>query len=338
MRRPFCKLNLGDVMKKKFGIVKFSEKIPGGMPLLAMLTTMLVNTFFPEILNIGYYTTALFSSEGTKTFIGLITFVAGAQVDVRDFIIAWKRGGIYMLLRLVTGVSVCLVFTRLFGAEGIFGISTMAFVICLSSFNPGIYLTGMQRYGNESDIAVYGPLNIWTVPTMPLLIMSLSSGVEIDPKLIVSTLLPFFLGFILGNMDPDLKKLLFPGLKIINIFLFATFGSCIDLIDVLSAGVSGLLLTVIFTVITVSLSLLVDRVVLRGKGYAGAATCAVCGAFVPSAALVAEALPQYAPYVISATAQVSMVYVITGFSSLYITELIAKKFGCPAYDNGERTL
>lgn len=319
------------LMNSKLKIVRFSERIPGGLPLMAMLTTMLVNTFFPEILNIGYYTTALFSSEGTKTFIGLIIFVSGTQVDARSFFAAWKRGGVYMILRFITGVVASVILHSLFGIEGIFGISTMAFVICLCSLNPGVYITGMQKFGDDTDRAVFGPLNVWAVPTMPLLIMSISSGVEIDPKLIISTLIPFFLGFLLGNLDSDYKKLLFPGPKIILMFLFATFGATVNLFDVLSAGISGLILTVIFTVITVTLSVFVDRVFIKGNGYAGAATCAVCGAFVPSAAVVAAVMPQYAPYVESATAQVSMVYVITGFSSLFIAEKIARKYGCPAF-------
>jgi len=163
------------------------------------------------------------------------------------------------------------------------------------------------------------------------LIISLSSGAQIDYKLIISTLIPFFAGFILGNLDPDFQNLLSPTPKVVIIFLFATFGASVNLIDVLSAGISGLILTVIFTVVTVILSVTVDRLILKGNGYAGAATCSICGSFVPSAALVASVLPQYAPYVVAATAQVSMAYVITGFSSLYITEKIAKKFGCPAF-------
>lgn len=47
-------------------ILKFLRKVPAGMMIVPLLIGSFMNTFFPEALKIGSFTTATFSSAGAQ--------------------------------------------------------------------------------------------------------------------------------------------------------------------------------------------------------------------------------------------------------------------------------
>ena len=50
-------------------IMRFLKKIPAGMMVVPMLLGAIINTFIPEVTNIGSFTTAVFTSAGANTAI-----------------------------------------------------------------------------------------------------------------------------------------------------------------------------------------------------------------------------------------------------------------------------
>ena len=50
-------------------IMRFLKKIPAGMMVVPMLLGAIINTFLPEVTNIGSFTTAVFTSAGANTAI-----------------------------------------------------------------------------------------------------------------------------------------------------------------------------------------------------------------------------------------------------------------------------
>ena len=52
-------------------ILKTLQKIPAGLMVVPLLIGAALNTFCPDALKIGSFTTALFSSAGTATVVGL---------------------------------------------------------------------------------------------------------------------------------------------------------------------------------------------------------------------------------------------------------------------------
>ena len=48
-------------------IMRFLKKIPAGMMVVPMLLGAIINTFLPEVTNIGSFTTAVFTSAGANT-------------------------------------------------------------------------------------------------------------------------------------------------------------------------------------------------------------------------------------------------------------------------------
>ena len=58
-------------------IMRFLKKIPAGMMVVPMLLGAIINTFLPEVTNIGSFTTAVFTSAGANTAIGIQLFCLG---------------------------------------------------------------------------------------------------------------------------------------------------------------------------------------------------------------------------------------------------------------------
>lgn len=314
-------------------ILQRVNKIPGGLVLSTLCITMLINTFFPSALRIGYSTTGCFTTAGTMTMIGMILLITGSQVNVNNLGTVLFRGGFFLIVRFAIGVITGYLANRYFGLDGFLGISTLALVICFTSLNPGIYMGCMQSFGDDIDKAAFSIMNIWGTPVIPVLVMNLSLGNNFDWNIIVSTLAPFLAGVVLGNLDLDLRKMLAYATPVVLMFLGFAFGSSINLLTAFRAGPSGLLLVVLYTAIGVPVMVCLDKLVLRRPGYAGAATCTVGMTFIASPALVAQTLPQYAPYAEMATAQIAMAVIITAFLGPYITGLVANKTGCPAFEH-----
>lgn len=52
-------------------IMKTINRIPAGMMIVPLFIGILINTFCPQILQIGSFTTATFANAGAASFMGL---------------------------------------------------------------------------------------------------------------------------------------------------------------------------------------------------------------------------------------------------------------------------
>lgn len=66
----------------KVRILGTMKKFPAGVMVIPLLIGCIINTFFPDILTIGGFTTGLFKG-GIQTLIGLFLFCSGATIDVK---------------------------------------------------------------------------------------------------------------------------------------------------------------------------------------------------------------------------------------------------------------
>ncbi|MDR1774961.1 MAG: 2-keto-3-deoxygluconate permease [Actinomycetes bacterium] len=308
-------------------IMKYVGKVPGGLMIIPMLITAIINTVAPQILQIGSATSGIFTSAGTMTIVGVILFIAGSQLKLNQIGMAIKRGGILCVAKIIIGFAASLIVFGIFGEKGALGVSAMAFVIAMSSCNPGVYMALVQQFGDNVDEAAFGLLNIVAVPALPILILNISSGGGFDWLSIVAVLAPFIIGMILGNLDAAIAKLMAPGTPICLVFLGFCFGSNINLVNAVKAGPSGLLIAVIFLVINVPLFFATDKFIIRRPGYAGVAFCSIAGISAAVPGIIAEIMPQFAPYAQTATAQMALGCVLTSFSAPFITKWVVSKFG-----------
>lgn len=74
-------------------ILRYIKKIPAGTMIVPLFLAAFINTFFPEILTIGGYTQALFSSDATDVMLALMMLFTGTQMDLKDLLTALRQGG-----------------------------------------------------------------------------------------------------------------------------------------------------------------------------------------------------------------------------------------------------
>lgn len=293
-------------------LLAFMQRVPAGTLNVPMAITAIIHTVFPQALDIGGATTALFST-GTTTLIGLMLFLTGAQFKLAQVVPTFKRGFVLLVAKLAIGIVGSLIVLKSFGPSGIWGISTIAMVAALTATNPGIYLAICNKQGDNIDKAAFGLLNLISVPAISLFCMGLGSGGGFQPMILIVVLMPFLAGMLVGNLDEEVSTFLRPGGAIVLPFLGFCFGAGIDLKLVVSAGLSGMLLTGFFIVTNVPILLLVDRYLLRRPGYGAIGIASAAGVSTAVPSLYAAIDPSFAPYVSVSVAQIAMIVVITSF-------------------------
>jgi 2-keto-3-deoxygluconate permease len=304
----------------------FMKKVPGGLLLVPMCITALINTIFPDALaNAGSMTTALFKG-GTLTFAGFLLFASGATMDIKTLGASLKRGGVLAITHLLIAFVIGIAYVRLFGIEGIWGISAVAFVTCICACNPGVYMSIIQQYGEPADLGNFAILNILTMPAIPIIVLAMGAGGSINPMEVITVLIPFCLGVFLGNMDPKVRKMFGAATPLALPFMGFCFGSSINLVSALQAGLQGVILAALYLVIHLCIKVPVDRGINKQPGYAAIAMSSVAGIAMSVPSMLGEAYAQYAGV---ATSQIALCLVLTSIMSPILARAAVKRWGAP---------
>lgn len=312
-------------------ILKFMKKVPAGMMVVPLLLGSMVNTLFPGALKIGGLTTALFSSAGTSTLLGAQLFCMGTAMQVKDMPKVLKRGGILLAAKFVIGAMLGIIVGKLFGMQGVFGLTTLAIISAVTNSNGSVYLTLMGNYGDEADAGCFPLLALNDGPFFTLVALGASGLANIPIMSLLAAIIPILLGMLLGNLDKELRELFTPmGTAIIPLIGFA-LGAGIDLSSVIKGGFPGVLLGLTTVFIGGAFIMFFDRVVGKRPGYAAWAVATTAGNAVGVPAAVALIDPAWEPFVASATVQVAASTVITCILAPLITSWWAKKYGCPKF-------
>jgi 2-keto-3-deoxygluconate permease len=140
--------------------------------------------------------------------------------------------------------------------------------------------------------------------------------------------LPFLVGFALGNLDPKLREFFAPGgVLMIPFFAFA-LGNTIDLHSLVSplAGL-GVILALSVILLTGVPLIIADKLIGRGTGTAGIAASSTAGAAAANPVAIAAVAPQFAPAVQQATVLVAICIVVTSIVVPILTGLWFRRFG-----------
>lgn len=314
---------------KGIGIWAAMNKVPGGLLIIPLVITAVINTIFPSALAIGSLTTAMFTSTGTLTIAGLLIFIAGTQLKVEQLGAVIKRGGVLIIVKLLICIVTCTLFIKWFGLDGVLGISAVAFCAAMCSTNPGVYMALVSKYGDETDLVNFAVLNILSMQVIPIAIIASATGTSFNAMEIVAILVPFILGIVLGNLDPVIRKVMGAGTPILLPFLGFCFGSTVNLISAFKNGLAGIALSVIVLVINVVILVAADKLILRRPGYAFAASCAIAGIACSVPQMLAASNEElYGQYVSSSVATIALAMLITSLVVPFITKWTVKKWGC----------
>src|SRR6187399_2834179 len=219
-------------------IMKFINRVPGGLMVVPLFIGMIINTFFPTLLQIGGFTQAL-SGQGYPTILGMYLFTVGTKMTMRAAPRMLVRGLGLLSAKVGTATLLALAVAHLFGGN-LLGLSTVA----MSDTNGGMFLALTGVMGDKDDTGTYVVQSIETGPFLTMLIF-VGAGLAVIPWLtMVSVIAPIFAGALLGNLDEDMKEFFGGHEPIIVPFMAFTLGQTINLRSVVTAGVPGVVLGV----------------------------------------------------------------------------------------------
>jgi len=289
-----------------------------------LFTGMVINTFFPALLQIGGFTQAL-SGAGYPTMLGMYLFTVGTKMTMRAAPRMLVRGLGLLSAKVGTATLFALAVAHLFGGN-LLGLSTLAVMVAMSDTNGGMFLALTGVMGDKDDTGTYVVQSIETGPFLTMLIF-VGTGLAVIPWLtMVSVIAPIVAGAILGNLDDDLREFFGSHEPIIVPFMAFTLGQTINLKSVVTAGLPGVALGLTVVMVTGAVCILVDRL-LGGSGVAGAAASSTAGnsAAVPQAVALAD--PTFAAVAPAATVQVAASVIVTAIMTPLLTAWWYRKVG-----------
>lgn len=313
-------------------IMKFLKRVPAGMMIIPLLIGAFMNTFFPEALNIGSFTTATFSSTGAATAMGIQLFCLGTTLQLRDMPKVIKRGGILLVSKFLIGAAIGILIGKIFGFAGILGLTTLSIISAVTNSNGSIYLSLMKTYGDTTDCATMALLALNDGPLFTLIALGASGLANVPFIALVATVIPIIVGMIIGNIDNEMRKFLEPAGNILIPFVGLTLGAGINLSNVIKGGLPGIALGLVSVFIGGSFIVFCDRFIGRRPGYAGWAVATTAGNAVAVPVAIGLVDPAWTPYVGEATTQVAAAVVVTAILAPLMTNWWAKKYGCPKFD------
>jgi len=283
--------------------------VPAGMLLGPLFLGSLLHSLTPGVLELGSYTTALFSGAGASTLIALQLFCIGAQVRWRSIPTVLRSGGVLLLARVLAGVLIALL-VRLLAVKTIAGIGVLAAVAACSNTNGSIYLAVTSLQSKDESAAATPLLALSNGPFLTVLILGLSGAVSVSWLPLLALVLPMLLGMLLGNVSRSVAAFLSPGVSLTLPFIGFALGAGIDLRQLWFGGVSGVLLAAIALLLGGGIAVLLDRLLNRGDGSAGIAASATGANAIAIPAAVALVNPAWQAGAATAAAQLSTAVLI----------------------------
>jgi 2-keto-3-deoxygluconate permease len=313
-------------------IKKAIDRIPGGLMLMPLLLGALCKTFIP-------WAPTYFKGFTQGIMTGVIPILAvwffcmGASIKLSATGTVLRKSGTIVLTKLLAAWAIVIVASLFIPAEGIqtgffAGLSILAIVCAMDMTNGGLYASLMQTYGTKEEAGAFVLTSIESGPLMSMVILGATGVAHFEPQIFIGAVLPFLVGFALGNLDPKLREFFsVGGMLMIPFFAFA-LGNTIDLANLLSplAGL-GVVLALSVIVLTGIPLILADKYIGKGTGTAGLAASTTAGAAAANPVAIAAVAPQFAPSAQSATVLVAVCVIVTSIVVPILTGLWYKKFG-----------
>ncbi|AFJ48298.1 2-keto-3-deoxygluconate permease 1 [Shimwellia blattae] len=310
------------------------EKIPGGMMVVPLVCGALLNTFTPGALEIGGFTSALFK-QGAPALIGAFLLCMGAGISVKAAPQALLQGGTITLTKLLVAIVLGLGVEKLFGAQGLFGLSGVALIAAMSNSNGGLYAALVGEFGNERDVGAISILSLNDGPFFTLIALGAAGMANIPLIALVAVLVPLVVGMTLGNLDPQMRDFLTRGGPVLIPFFAFALGAGINLETLLQGGMAGILLGVLTTFIGGWFTIRADRLV-GGSGIAGAAASSTAGNAVATPLAIAQADPALAEVAASAAPLIATSVITTAILTPLLTSRVAKRYAARPAQGGEK--
>ncbi|WP_174868022.1 2-keto-3-deoxygluconate transporter [Pectobacterium polaris] len=306
------------------------DKIPGGLMLVPLFLGALCNTFTPGAGKfLGSFSNGLIT--GTIPILAVWFFCMGASIEFKATGTMLRKSGVLVVTKIATAWIVALIAGTFLPGDGIqngmlAGISVLALVAAMDMTNGGLYAALMNQYGSKEEAGAFVLMSLESGPLMTMVILGASGIATFEPQLFVGAVLPFLIGFALGNLDPDLRKLFGNSVQTLIPFFAFALGNTINLSVILQTGFAGIFLGLLVIVVTGIPLILADKFIGGGNGTAGVAASSSAGAAVATPLLIANMAPEFAPVAQQATALVATSVIVTSILVPILTAVWAKRF------------
>ncbi|MFM5716660.1 2-keto-3-deoxygluconate permease [Aeromonas allosaccharophila] len=158
----------------------------------------------------------------------------------------------------------------------------------------------MNQYGTKEESGAFVLMSIESGPLMTMVILGATGLASFQGHHFVGAVLPFLIGFALGNT--------------------------INFSVIIETGLLGILLGLAVIVITGIPLIFADKWLAGGNGTAGVAASSTAGAAVANPMIIAQMNPAFAPVAQSATALVATCVIVTAVLVPILTAIYSKRF------------
>lgn len=305
-------------------ILERVQRVPGGMMVIPLLLGTVVNTFFPQALAIGGFTTGVFKG-GTLTIVGLFILCSGATINVKQAGVPIYRGIILTALKFFIGLGLGMALKLAFGPAGIWGLTPLAVIAAITNSNGALYTALASEFGEPTDVGAIAILSFNDGPFLTMVALGSTGLANIPFMSLVACIVPILVGIVLGNLDEKIRSLLASGMPVLMPFCGFTLGAGMSLKNIVDAGLSGIILGLACVFFSGVVTYYIYCWIRREKTPMGAAIATTAGNAVATPAAVAVADPSLKHLVPMATAQIAAAVVITAILCPLLTTYYSMK-------------
>lgn len=305
-------------------IMETVQKVPGGMMIVPLLIGATLNTFAPDTAKFfGSFTAALMT--GILPILAVFFFCMGATIDVRQSFWVLKKSGALVgskvLWAALLGVIAAQFIPETGITEGFFaGISVLAIVASMNDTNGGLYMALMNQYGTKEEASAYALMTLESGPFLTMVTLGVAGLGNFPWPTMLGAILPFFLGFILGNLDHDIRQFLGKAVPVFIPFFAFALGNGLNFKIIANTGLLGLFMGLGVIVLSIPVLLVADFMT-NGNGRCGIAAASTAGAAVTVPMVIASIDPKFAPVAPAATALIATCVLVTAILTPMLTGL-----------------
>ncbi|WMJ89470.1 2-keto-3-deoxygluconate permease [Anaerocolumna sp. MB42-C2] len=315
-------------------ILNSIKKIPGGLMVVPLLLGAVINTFLGNsIFGLtstgvwdwfdGTFTTYLFKT-GAMPILAVFLFCNATTIDFKKAGVPLYKGCVLTVTKVGLGIIIGLIIGKLAGPNGILGLAPIAIVGAIANSNGGLYAALAGEYGDATDVGAVSILSINDGPFFTMVALGAAGVAKIPITVLIGCVIPIVIGCILGNLDEDIRKFCAPGANIMIPFFAFPLGAGLNLMNLIKAGVPGILLGVFCTLFTGIGGYLIYKLLKMEHPEVGAAIGTTAGNAAATPAAVAAADATLLVVAEAATVQITAAIIVTAILCPILTSYLHK--------------
>lgn len=262
---------------------------------------------------------------GTSVILFIFFFAVGTNINLKSSGKIAAKGLNLLLGKVILAAIIAIVMNMFLPKDGITtgifsGLSVLAVLASFNASNGGLYVALMTTIPDrEVDVAAYPFFSIQSGPFFTMVTLDLAGIGAFPWPALVSTLVPFVLGMVIGGLDPEMKKLFSPLQGALVPFFAFTIGYSLSLEMILKSGLTGILIGVLVVFVSGYVLYLLDKYLVRSDGLAGWAASSTAGAAVSVPIVIAQMDPNFKSTAESATAIVATSVLVSAVLTPIVT-------------------